>query len=87
MSIAIDPALRAFVDECVRSGKYADESQVVNMALAQMHEREQLLREIDAGLADFERGDFVEYGPNDRQRFVDDIRVLSQKMPREGSEP
>lgn len=86
MSIAIDPALRPYVEECLRSGKYADESQVVNAALAQMLERERLLAAIDEGLADFKRGDIVSYEFGDRDKFIDDIRRLSEQMEQQESE-
>jgi Arc/MetJ-type ribon-helix-helix transcriptional regulator len=80
MNVSIDGPYQDFIRACVASGKFTDEVQVVNAALALFEERERLLAAIDAGTADLDEGRYTDYQSGDFQRFWQDICDEEQRM-------
>jgi antitoxin ParD1/3/4 len=73
MNITLKPDLEKFIDDQVRSGRYDSTVDVINAAVAQLQVERDLaipplvvLRsEIDAGLAEADRGEFLEFTAED----------------------
>jgi hypothetical protein len=57
MTLEITPELEAMVQDLFRTGNYADENEILHEAPALLTKREQLRREILAGLAELDRGE------------------------------
>jgi putative addiction module CopG family antidote len=73
MSLTLPPEFNAFIQTRVASGAYASEHEVLQKAFDLLEKRESLLAHIDEGRGQLELGRFVEYGENDREKFVADI--------------
>ena len=73
MDITLTPEMKRFVEGKIKSGRYASAAEAVNDLLATARLQEELtpddirdLRaEIDVGLADADRGDFVNFTAED----------------------
>lgn len=71
MNISITPELQKFIEEQLKAGNYKSPDEIINTALIHLQahvelapdEIKELQAEIDLGLEDFERGDFVEWDP------------------------
>jgi antitoxin ParD1/3/4 len=71
MNISIKPELQKFIEEQLKAGHYKTPDDVINTALIHLQahvelppdEIKELRAEIDLGLEDFERGNFVEWDP------------------------
>jgi antitoxin ParD1/3/4 len=67
-NISLPPALRRFIDERIRSGRYESPDDVVREALRLLHDRErerdaavdEIRRKIAAGVASAKRGEFFD---------------------------
>ena len=84
MRISLRPDLEKFVEEKVRAGDYADADALVNDAVAMLREQElptedelspedqkklaDLRRELNIGIEQAERGEFVEFTAEDIKR-------------------
>jgi len=68
-SMTLSPHWQAFIQRQIDSGRYASASEVVREALRDMEEREQQLAALRAhiaeGIAQIERGEVVEWDPED----------------------
>jgi putative addiction module CopG family antidote len=56
MNVPIPTELEGFVQSLVISGKYRDSSEVVSIALEMLQHREQLRRDIQAGIEELDQG-------------------------------
>lgn len=73
MDITLKPELAKFIEEEVRTGRYDSLDDAVNAAVAQLQTSrglagngpEGLLAAIDEGLAEADRGEFVEFTADD----------------------
>lgn len=92
MNLRLDSSSQRFVREMVESGRFANESDVIEEALQMMRRQQQedaayqayLRREIQIGIDEADRGEFVEFTAEDiiregRKRLPDgDSRARSQ---------
>lgn len=60
MGIRLTPEIEEMVQTLVRSGNYANESEVVREALGLLWKRDRLRREIAEGLAQLDRGEKID---------------------------
>ena len=60
MNIEIPADLDGFVKQLVSAGKFTDEKAVVQEALRLLRQREQLVADVEAGIAQAERGELVD---------------------------
>lgn len=77
MSVALPPDLVTFVEQEVACGNYSSPEEVVSEGLRLLRERKvyELRREIDAGIAEIDRGEGIELkGEKQLREFFDDIR-------------
>jgi len=73
MNVSLRPHVQKFVEEKISSGQYATPEDVVNSLLWQVHEQEtltpediqQLRDELDVGIAEADRGEFVQFTAED----------------------
>ena len=93
MDISLIPPLQKFVEEQVRSGRYSSAEELINGAVATLQsqhealtpqEVEELRREVAIGIAEADRGDFVEFTAQDiiaegRQRLAKRLKSKRQK--------
>jgi len=56
MSVEMTPELQGLVQNIFRSGTYRDENEVLSEALRLLERREQLRREVNAGIEQLEQG-------------------------------
>jgi antitoxin ParD1/3/4 len=75
MDITLPADLENYVQSLVVSGCYSDPDAVVGKALAMLKRHEELRREIQIGIDQLDRGEYVEYDESLFQRFMDDIKV------------
>lgn len=73
MNVNISPEHREFVRDELESGHFSSEQELFDEAIELLRARQSLLSQIDEGLDQLTRGDAVEYGTNDRERFIADI--------------
>ena len=82
MNVNLGPILDKFVAELLKSGLYQSQSEILREGLRLLREREELKkfrfaelkREIDLGIAQAERGEFV-----DGEKILAQIRRKSKK--------
>ena len=82
MNVAIPSELRAFVESKVAAGEYGSIDEVVAQALVLLRHAEQsrylklesLRREIQIGLDQIERGEFIECDDESLKELFDDIK-------------
>ncbi|HSV13758.1 MAG TPA: type II toxin-antitoxin system ParD family antitoxin [Tepidisphaeraceae bacterium] len=73
MNISLDPKLARFVEERVKAGLYDSADDLINAAVARLKTDEEKAAEeladlrvdVDAGLAEADRGDFAEFTAED----------------------
>lgn len=72
MNVSLTPQLEAMIRAKVKSGLYNNASEVVREALRIMEKEERLQRlrkEVQIGIDQFERGEWVEYTPQTVDRL------------------
>jgi antitoxin ParD1/3/4 len=82
MSSPLPPDLETFVQQEVASGNYPSPEEVISEGLRLLRERKvyELRREIDAGLAQIERGEGIELKDDEVLReFFEDIRLRGRE--------
>ncbi len=82
MSASISPKNEQFLDQVVASGLFADRAEALDEAVRLLRRREELRREIDAGVDQLDNGCYVEYGEDELQRFLGDVRSKSGVSPK-----
>jgi len=73
MEVQIRPELQRFIEDELNSGRYDSADDMINAALATLQsqgelsaeEMEDLRAEVDIGIAEADRGDFVEFTAED----------------------
>ena len=74
MVIQLTPTLQSKVDHLVESGRFDDPEAVLEASLALLQEREEQLRwlmsEVQSGIDQIERGEFVVYTPETMSRLI-----------------
>ena len=78
MPVRITPELEALVQEILSEGVFQDEAEVLREALRLLQKRQQLLRDVNAGVVQLDQGRCSEYDEGSLERFLDDVRVVSQ---------
>jgi putative addiction module CopG family antidote len=71
--VSIPTEFEPFVEGVVQQGTYHDPTEVVGEALRLLARREQLLRDVKAGVAQLDRGEYSEYAEGSEQEFLADI--------------
>ena len=87
MNVSIHPDLQQFIDDQVRAGRYATPEEVIHSALAHLasqsvsaaDELEELKREIEVGVEQADRGEFVEFSAEDVIREGRELLNRKQK--------
>ena len=87
MPVQITPELEALVQEILAEGVFQDESEVLHEALRLLQKRQQLLRDVNAGVAQLDQGRFSEYDENSLEQFLDDVRVVSRQPASKNNDP
>jgi len=81
MNVSLTPELEKLVNQKVKTGMYQTASEVIREGLRLLNERDQrvegLRRDIAAGFAAVEEGEFNDYS-------VDGIRALGERIKRRG---
>jgi putative addiction module CopG family antidote len=72
IQVPIPAELEPFVEGIVNSGAYHDPAEVVGEALRLLARREQLLRDVRAGVEQLDRGEYTEYGEDSDSQDVQD---------------
>jgi putative addiction module CopG family antidote len=73
INVSIPTELEPFVEGAVQQGTYHDPAEVVAEALRLLARREQLLRDVKAGVEQLDRGEYLEYEEGSEQKFLADI--------------
>jgi len=73
MSIDISPEHEDFVRAELASGHFASEQELVNEAIELLRLRRGVVARLKNGLDQLARGEGLEYGADDRERFLADI--------------
>ena len=76
MAVQITPELEALVQEILSEGLFQDEAEVLREALRLLQKRQQLLRDVNAGVAQLDQGRSSEYNEDSLEQFLDDVRVM-----------
>ena len=79
MNVVIPAELEEFINSVVRSGSYDSEADVVAEALRLLKKREQLRRDVSAGVDQLDHGECSQYGENSLSEFLQDIRDEERK--------
>jgi putative addiction module CopG family antidote len=75
IQVPIPTELEPFVQGIMESGVYHNPAEVVGEALRLLARREQLLRDVKAGVEQLDRGEYTEYGDDAQEDFLADIRA------------
>lgn len=78
-NISLTPEQNAFVDKVVESGEYQNASEAIRDALRALQQRRRedalklkvLRMQIEAGVAELDRGDFIEVDAQDLEAYLD----------------
>ena len=79
MPVQITPELEALVQEILSEGVFQDEAEVLREALRLLQKRQQLLRDVNAGVAQLDQGRFSEYDEDSLEQFLNDVRVVGRQ--------
>ena len=79
MNVPIPADLQQFVDSIIRNGSYQTEAEVVGEALRLLRKREELRREVNAGVEQLDRGEYTEYDEDSLPQFLADIEARQQE--------
>jgi antitoxin ParD1/3/4 len=86
-NISLTPEQDAFIEEAVKSGEYQSASEAVRDALRALQQRrredalklEALRRQIDAGVAALEKGQFIEIAEAELDAYTDGLAARSDE--------
>ena len=79
MPVQITPELESLVQEILAQGEFQDEAEVLREALHLLQKRQQLMRDVNDGVAQLDRGESSEYDENSLDQFLDDVRAAEQE--------
>lgn len=93
MNVSLTPELEKFIHDKVASGMYSSASEVVREAIRGLHERdlldqiklEELRKDIQIGLDQLDRGEFVRF---DRHQMMERVlqRIAAEKESQRGED-
>jgi antitoxin ParD1/3/4 len=86
-NISLTPEQDAFIEKAVKSGEYQNASEAVRDALRTLQQRrredalklEALRRQIDAGVAALEKGQFIEIAEAELDTYIDGLAARSDE--------
>ncbi|HEX3522382.1 MAG TPA: type II toxin-antitoxin system ParD family antitoxin [Stellaceae bacterium] len=86
-NISLTPEQDAFIEEAVKSGEYQNASEAVRDALRTLQQRrredalklEALRRQIEAGVAALEKGQFIEIAEAELDTYIDGLAARSDE--------
>lgn len=89
-NISLTPEQDAFIEEAVRSGEYQNASEAVRDGLRALQQRrredalklEALRRQVDAGIAALEKGEFTEIAASDLDEYIDGLAARPDERAR-----
>jgi len=81
MSFAISPDHQDFVRRELEKGHFASEQELIDEAIELLRSRQGVLDKLKHGIEQLKRGEGIEYGINDRQRFIADILGHAEPSP------
>lgn len=79
MPVQITPELESLVQEILAQGEFQDEAEVLREALHLLQKRQQLMRDVNDGVAQLDRGESSEYDENSFDQFLNDVRAAEQE--------
>lgn len=79
MNVPIPAEFQEFVQSIIRSGSYQTEAEVVGEALRLLSKREELRREVHAGVEQLDRGEYTEYDEDSLPQFLADIEARQRE--------
>ena len=80
MDVSLFEDNQRFLDEGVARGRFLNHSAAVDEAVGLLRRREELIEEVNRGIAELNGGVAVEYSEVEFERFLADIRALSSRM-------
>ena len=81
MNVEIPSELEAFVQRVVRQGVYDDARAVVREALRLLQQREELMADVNAGVAQLDHGEGIPLDPDDIKARGMQRRVTRARIP------
>ena len=79
MNVSLGDKWEAFVQERVQRGRYLSASEVIRDALRRL---EELRGEIQVGLDQLARGEFVEVEPGGLDQFFEEVKSEARNLPK-----
>ena len=86
MSTQLSPPNEQFIQDLIVSGQYRSRVEVLERAVELLKRREHLLREVNAGVEQLNRGQFTEYDEQSLDRFLEDVRSEATRIEQGGKE-
>lgn len=80
MNIPISQQNQDFIEQAVAAGLFPDQSRALDEAVSLLREREELRLSLQQAADELDRGDFTEYGPGEKAKFIADIKTLSREI-------
>jgi len=74
MNVSIPAEFQEFVDDVIRSGSFHSEAEVVSEGLRLLRKREQVRRDVNAGIEQLDRGEYTEYDEDSLPQFLADVQ-------------
>jgi len=74
MNVSIPAEFQEFVDDVIRSGNFHSEAEVVSEGLRLLRKREQVRRDVNAGIEQLDRGEYTEYDEDSLPQFLADVQ-------------
>lgn len=89
-NISLTPEQDAFIEKAVKSGEYQNASEAVRDGLRALQQRrredalklEALRRQVDAGVAALEKGEFTELAESDLDEYIDGLAARLDERAR-----
>ena len=79
MNVSLSQQSQEFLEQAVAAGLFPHQSQALDEAISLLRKREELKLSLQQAADELDRGDFTEYGPGDKERFVADIKALARE--------
>ncbi len=80
MNIPISQQNQEFLDQAVAAGLFPNQSNALDEAIQLLREREELSLSLQQAADELDRGEFSEYGPSDKEKFLTDSKALSREI-------
>lgn len=79
MNINLGLQWEEFISGSVQSGRYLSASEVVREGLRLLQEREDLRKQIDTGVGQLDRGEYVELDDHGVKNQIEDVKVRGRE--------